>query len=1051
MNVPLRSPAGPVPGGRTPVLLPEKSRRFAGLYALAAMALLPSSLHAAAILSWDFTGESTLATSTAEVKDTNLGGTSGTLTRGAGAAASAGNNSFRTVGFQNNGIAVANTDYFQTEITAASGFKVSLSTLDAKFAGTANYAASPGVSHQFAYSLDGTTFTLIGASPVVTTGTPATLPQVDVSGVAALQNVASGTTITLRYYASGQTSTGGWGFFSASAGTTGFEIGGTVATSGVDTTAPTISTLSPTNAATGVALASNLVATFNEPVVSIAGGTITLKKADNSTVETFTFPSAAVSIAGNAVTINPTADLLPSTGYYVQIDGVALEDAAGNNFAGYTGSSTWSFTTVAPDTTGPVVTGITPTAGSTGVALDVSPVLSFDENVNNGTGSVLIKNAANVTVATLDATDSGQVTTSNSASSHTVTLSIPPGALSASTQYYVQLPVGVIKDDLGNSNPAFGSVATSGFTTKALPVLTSSGPYTENFTSFTSATNLTDVTPILPFGWSVSGPALGYGGDWGGSNNAAGFRGGSAGLLGYQHTSGSSTLVETFTIVNGTGSTITDLVVGYTGLRTTNTSAGATFGRLPVFTVKIGETAVPALTYATTDPASSVKLAGISGLSIAPGAAFTLSWSSDRGTGSGSSYQVGIDDLTISAGTLNSAPVVTGPFATPGSLTHNSVEVNAETTADGGAAVTAMGFVYSQTSVNATPTIGGTGVTNVPFATPGVSTFLAPLSGLSPETSYSVRAYSTNSVGTNYTTAATIVTLAAPPSFTGTYTQDFDNFTGTLPAGWSISSTTGATTYNGVWDVTTTASAGLEGGVADPGVLGYQHTSTSGVFTAKLTLQNATGGVLDALNIAYLGRVGRVSDTNANRFPIWDVKVNDVSVEALAYTTEGGVDQTKLANLSSLGIANGANFTVSWSSDRGLGGGASKIIGLASVVVSTSPITVGGYDSWAAANADGAGKTADNDNDGIPNLLEYALGTNPKAGNGYPVTVSPTSVSYPKGAEASANGDVTYKIETSPTMAPGSWSPVSAIQSPTSISYTFPPGPVKYFARLVVE
>ena len=176
------------------------------------------------LAAWDFTGENQLATSTAEVYDANLDA-SNLLTRGSGAAASSGANSFRTTGFQNNGIATNNTDYFQLTLSSVPGQQLSLSTIDARFNGTAGYAASPGVQNQFAYSLDGTTFTLIG-SPSITIGAPATLPTIDLSGVAALQNVAPGTTITLRYYASGQTSTGGWGFNSPVSGSYGLEING---------------------------------------------------------------------------------------------------------------------------------------------------------------------------------------------------------------------------------------------------------------------------------------------------------------------------------------------------------------------------------------------------------------------------------------------------------------------------------------------------------------------------------------------------------------------------------------------------------------------------------------------------------------------------------------------------------------------------------------------------------------------------------------------------------------------------------------------------------
>jgi hypothetical protein len=152
---------------------------------------------------------------------------SNSMTRGSGATSSSAGNSFRTTGFQNNGISTSNTDYFQITLSANSG-TMSLSSISAKLAGTATFAASPGVSSQFAYSLDGSTFTLINA-PVVTIGSPATL-SVDLSGVADLQFVAASVTVTIRYYASGQTTTGGWGFNSPSASSTddGLSIFGSI-------------------------------------------------------------------------------------------------------------------------------------------------------------------------------------------------------------------------------------------------------------------------------------------------------------------------------------------------------------------------------------------------------------------------------------------------------------------------------------------------------------------------------------------------------------------------------------------------------------------------------------------------------------------------------------------------------------------------------------------------------------------------------------------------------------------------------------------------------
>lgn len=181
------------------------------------------------IAAWDFFGESSPATSTADLFDANLD-SSNLVTRGAGAAANAASNSFRTVGFKNDGIATTNTDYFQITLSATSGNNLSLSTIDARFAGTASFAASPGVSMQFAYSLDGTTFTLIGSPQVIVSPT-STLTQINLSGISALQNVPDTTTITIRYYASGQTPTGGWGFNSPASGSYGLAIGGTISPS----------------------------------------------------------------------------------------------------------------------------------------------------------------------------------------------------------------------------------------------------------------------------------------------------------------------------------------------------------------------------------------------------------------------------------------------------------------------------------------------------------------------------------------------------------------------------------------------------------------------------------------------------------------------------------------------------------------------------------------------------------------------------------------------------------------------------------------------------
>ncbi len=79
---------------------------------------------------------------------------------------------------------------------------------------------------QWAYSTDGTNFNLIGSSFTLI-GTPSTSPTVDLTSVSALQNVDANTSITMRFFASGQTATGGWGFISSTS-VDGLSLGGSV-------------------------------------------------------------------------------------------------------------------------------------------------------------------------------------------------------------------------------------------------------------------------------------------------------------------------------------------------------------------------------------------------------------------------------------------------------------------------------------------------------------------------------------------------------------------------------------------------------------------------------------------------------------------------------------------------------------------------------------------------------------------------------------------------------------------------------------------------------
>jgi hypothetical protein len=106
------------------------------------------------------------------------------------------------------------------------------------------------------------------------------------------------------------------------------------------------------------------------------------------------------------------------------------------------------------------------------------------------------------------------------------------------------------------------------------------------------------------------------------------------------------------------------------------------------------------------------------------------------------------------------------------------------------------------------------------------------------------------------------------------------------------------------------------------------------------------------------------------------------------------------------------------------------------------------YQSWSTANAVTGGANGDSDNDGISNVVEYALVNGGERGVLSGNTITFTKRGAPYGT------DITYDIESSTQLTAGSWITLAkppVIETTNSISYTFTPGsPLKNFARLKV-
>lgn len=113
------------------------------------------------------------------------------------------------------------------------------------------------------------------------------------------------------------------------------------------------------------------------------------------------------------------------------------------------------------------------------------------------------------------------------------------------------------------------------------------------------------------------------------------------------------------------------------------------------------------------------------------------------------------------------------------------------------------------------------------------------------------------------------------------------------------------------------------------------------------------------------------------------------------------------------------------------------------------------FESWALENGVTGGLLGDSDNDGIANLIEYALNLNPAGSDGSAGTFDPATrvLSFAKRPEAVENADVVYSIEESDDLGvTDAWTEVSSYTTNDSntISLTLPTGKTTTFARLVV-
>ena len=225
-----------------------------------------------------------------------------------------------------------------------------------------------------------------------------------------------------------------------------------------DTTPPTVSSISPASAATGVPVNIKVLATFSEAMdpLTITTSTFTLKQGATPV-------SGTVTYAGLTATLNPSSNLAASTAYTATVT-TAAKDLAGNALAA---NFVWSFTTgQATDTTPPQVASTFPVNTATGVGININILATFSEAMDPLT----------ITVSTFTLKQ-GATPVSGIVTYAGLTATLNPSSNLAASTAYTATVTTAAKDLAGN---ALGANFVWSFTTGTTPDTT---PPAVTFTS----------------------------------------------------------------------------------------------------------------------------------------------------------------------------------------------------------------------------------------------------------------------------------------------------------------------------------------------------------------------------------------------------------------------------------------------------------------------------------------------------------------------------------------------------------------------------------------
>ena len=331
-------------------------------------------------------------------------------------------------------------------------------------------------------------------------------------------------------------------------------------------------------------------------------------------------------------------------------------------------------------------------------------------------------------------------------------------------------------------------------------------------------------------------------------------------------------------------------------------------------------------------------------------------------------------------------PSVIAPTAS--NINSTSATLGGNVSSDGGSLVIERGVVYSLTSINPNPHIGGAGVTKLTSSgTTGL--FSAGANGLTPSVGYSFVAYATNAIGTTYTTPVTTFTTVVALVVPTVTTPTAANFTTTSATLGANVTSDGGTTIIERGVVYAPSSSNPNPQIGDVGVTKLSTSGTTGIFT--INANNLTPGVVYSYAAYAINSVGTTYTSPASTFATLTASPSIVTTvyegTGPKVVQAGGTLTSSITALSFTfsenmnAVPNGANSVINPSSWRLTRYGidvTNQISGITfaldpislqyvAVVSFSFPLIQGGYQLVARQNIqDLAGRPLDGDANGIP-------------------------------------------------------------------------------------